>query len=508
MLGDAPRHNVAEELAGISDQGLAALNQHIACFLGSDASKEECGPRGALLARLTELLDEVALIDDHQASAGRVQLRNSQGDDDEPNDHLRVASPRQMDILAHEKGAGSVSKARVWAMRHAVGWIPLSEFGRSRCYNNSAVMREIAEKCLKRKVAEYEAAGHSPEEADKLAQQQYIAMSFGRGGPMHKRDPYDSEAHTRRVTIHLSPEACRDMDEELARQPSFQHHMRRASGWVSLSTIAREVDPGHHSCTGVALLCRLYRCDALVATGLPPSEAEERVQHEYIAVDRLGQKGKTMIQLSPEAVRDVESLLCQVVGGPHPRRKPGWWTLSAAANALGHNRDYLASHVRKLRQDKLQEYRSQGVTPEEAESRAQDEYIAYRPGRRNGEGICTYTDLSPTAFHDLSLKVHVSAQWQSCAKAASVLHVRQSTIMRIAHDCRARRSECYIAQGAKPEEAEQRVQKEYVSIHTCGPVSVIHLSPEAYQDIRNVLRQSRLKSQITDEDSRSNPRGR
>jgi hypothetical protein len=490
LLGGEPAGDLAEELADVSDAGLCALNQQIATFLGTDLPTLRASTRTQQLDHLAALLDRVALTDSDQSSRGQITVAPTRPDDSVANDALRAASSVQMDILAMPAGSGRVTNATLRQMRHQAGWIPLSQFMASH-YAHPRVCREIAQQCRLRKLAEYQSEGCSLEEAENRAQQEFIAVTYHHGKAKHKRDPYDdspAQAH-----IDLSPEAVKEMAAELERHPSFQRRERKQAGWETLHAVTTRLGlpQGQHARSpAFALLCRMRKCQELQEEGLSLEDAEERVQRDYMAVQTqhgLGQQATRRIDLSPAATKDMDALQTLM---QESCRKPGWRSRAEAARALGHSKHIISPLVDRLREDKLKEYQSQGATPEEAEARVQEEYIAHRQDSRSGKPGYGFTDLSPAAFQDLSERVAARASWRSCRELAEELGSSDKTVHRYALQCRNRRIEQFVGQGRSREDAEDQVQQHYIAMKPASNGTMLHISPEACKDIASAIDQS------------------
>jgi hypothetical protein len=505
LMGGEPTGNLAQELADISDQGLAALNEQIVAFLGADPAPQPDTSRSGQIVRLAELLDGVAMIDGHQSSRGQATIASSRRDAEGPNDGLRATSEREMDMLAWDKGDRRVTNATLRRMRRTAGWKSVTEFATT----NALTFRvdraaDVAHRCRERKIAQFERAGYPHEEAEQRVQKEYIAVTRHHGKALHKRDPYDDSRP--RIETDLSPEAIKDVEAELACHPAVLRQQRQSSGWTALHSLADETK-NSHTRARVALLCRLQKCAELQADGLSPAEAEARVQDSYMALHRQEAPRRTTVDLSPEAVQDVMATLDEFRLIASERRKPAWSSLNDAANRVGHEHpERLITLVNQLREEEIQKYQSQGMTPDDAEQRVQEEYIAYRPVFKNGILVQRFVDLSPAAFQDFSARLTAgnhgvsgtgmtvaSPVWMPVMQVAKELLSSPETVRRYARQCRETKIEELMAAGQTQEEAEQRVQKEYLAMAPYSNGITIHISPEAYQDIAAALQQSRQR---------------
>lgn len=492
LLGGEPAGDPDEELAGVSDAGLAALNEQIAAFLGAETSETPASSRTGLLDRLAQLLDSVGLLNEHQTSRGEITIAPSRPDGSEPGDALRAASPRQMEMLAREKGAGRVTPATLRVMRRQAGWLSLKGFMEAHDYRNAPVVRDAAHLCRQRKLVGYESGGLSPDEAERRVQQEYMAVTHHHGKPKHKRDPYDDSPSM--IHMDLSPEAAKDLEAELARHPSFQRQRRLQAGWETLHAASPRLGlsaAASRKNAAFALVCRLRKCQAYQAEGLSPAAADEQVQREYMAIHAVngsGQARRTAIDLSPAAITDMADLTQELWLAP--RKRPGWWSRQDAAHTLQYAVKTLAPLIEQLRQDKLREYEAAGATPGEADERVQAEYIAYRrslAGRGQG---ATFTDLSPAAFCDLKAQTETRACWRSSTQLAQKLRAGNDTIRRYALQCRSGKIDEYVGQGLTPQEAEDRVQQQYVEVRPYGSTTAVYISPDARAAIEATLGQS------------------
>ena len=239
LLGGHPVGSLAQELASVSAKGIAALNDRIATFLGSDSPSPRrphaSTSRSGHLARLTELLDSVSLLDGHQSSRREATVAPSRPDDTVANDALRAASPRNH------------------------GWQPRSTAANALGKSKDTIAR-LVDELRREKIAQHQAQGIAADAAEKLVEQEYIAFHER---PMHRRPRFGY--------TDLSPAAVHDLAARAASQAS----------WSGNRKLAGLLGTNPQTTRDLALQCRARKIEETIGQGRTPEGAEQDVQKNY-----------------------------------------------------------------------------------------------------------------------------------------------------------------------------------------------------------------------------------
>jgi hypothetical protein len=133
------------------------------------------------------------------------------------------------------------------------------------------------------KIAHYQAQGAGPEEAEDRVQKEYIARRYIRY----------ANGSTGKHEIDLSPAAFRDLATRAVAHAS----------WQSCEKLSRRLQRRPETILKHALQCRANKLEEYAAQGHTAKEAEEHVQHKYIAIKPSGTRSK--IEISPQACDDI-----------------------------------------------------------------------------------------------------------------------------------------------------------------------------------------------------------